>query len=587
MIMFSNAPEKSLNISVGGYSIAGLKAENQDAFAAFIPKPYELELKGAVTVLADGVSSAEKAAQASQLAVTQFIQEYYATPQTWSTRKSAAKVINSLNQWLFSQGGMQSDLYANEQQQWLTTFSALIVKSATGYIFHAGDSRVSQWRNNQLTALTRDHNRRQGGQSVLLTRALGADSRLEIDVHEFALQADDLYVLTCDGIHDFIPNKVLAELLAQIPAKPSTEILEQFSQKIVEQALALGSDDNVSCLLLCVQQIPQLTVAEISAQLMSKMIPPVLKIGEIIDGYKVLKVIHASTRSHLYLVKHAEQEKPVVMKTPSTNFSEDAIYLQGFSREAWLGEHVNHPHIMRIKTANTDSKFLYHLCEYIEGQTLSSWIQENPTPDMSRVLPIIEQLVSALRAFQRLDIVHRDLKPDNIMIDQYGQVKLIDYGTAFIAALNEQQQSLAETVPQGSLNYIAPETLLELKANYQSDLFSLAVICYEMLSGKTPYKPMKRAEVTFSHYHQWHYRSLKQFRPDLPVWLDLSLQQATKADPKSRYDAYSAFIADLRNPNITALESYQKQPLIERDPVKFWQITSIVLAVSLLFSLFN
>ena len=94
-----------LQLCFGGFSFKGLKAENQDAFAAIIPKQGELRAKGAVAAIADGVSSASKAAEASQLAVTQFIQEYLATPETWSTQKSAAKVLTSLNNWLYSQSG--------------------------------------------------------------------------------------------------------------------------------------------------------------------------------------------------------------------------------------------------------------------------------------------------------------------------------------------------------------------------------------------------------------------------------------------------------------------------------------------------
>jgi len=577
--------DQQLQLAVGGYSSAGQKFENQDAFAAYIPQGYELNTKGAVVALADGVSHAEQAAQAAQLSVTQFIQEYYATPDTWSTKHSAAKVLNSLNQWLYSQGGLcESSVFTEPKAQWLTTFSALIVKSTTGYMFHAGDSRISQYRAGQVISLSRDHNLRHAQSKAVLTRALGADSHLEIDVRQIALQTADVYLLSCDGLHDFVSNKQLAQLLAKLPPNPSTTALELCSNNIVAQALANGSNDNITCLLLSVHQIPNLNQDEISELLLSKSIPPALKIGQMIDGYKVLNILHASTRSHLYLVKHAKQAQPVVLKAPSQNFADDALYLQSFIREAWLGARISHPNVMRIANAN-DSCFLYHIGEYIEGQTLSSWMQEYPKPTLHQVLQIIGQIVSALRMFQRLELVHRDLKPDNIMIDQYRQIKLIDYGTVWIAALDEQL-SIEETVPQGSLNYIAPETLLTMTSTHQSDLFSLGVICYEMLTGELPYKPMKRAEVTFKQYQQWQYRSAKQFRPDLPVWIDITLQQATRADPQKRYQAYSELLTDLTKPNVTALAAYQQQPLLQREPVKFWQMVSLLLTIALLVSLF-
>ncbi len=130
-----------LEVSLGGYSSAGIKTSNQDAFASLVPSPAELSAKGVVAVIADGVSSANKAAEAAQISVTQFISDYYATPATWSTQKSASKVLLGLNQWL----NAQTDSASGYSLQWLTTFSALIIKSSTAYIFHVGDTRISQY----------------------------------------------------------------------------------------------------------------------------------------------------------------------------------------------------------------------------------------------------------------------------------------------------------------------------------------------------------------------------------------------------------------------------------------------------------
>jgi serine/threonine protein phosphatase PrpC len=581
-------PEKhKLSVNFGGFSGAGKKAQNQDAFTAFIPPTNEIISKGIIATIADGVSSASKAAEAAQLSVTQFINDYYATPQTWSTQKSAAKVLTSLNQWLYS----QSDGINKQSDQWLTTFSALIVKSTTGYIFHVGDTRISLFRQQKISAITHDHNRKQSGQHVVLTRALGADSRLKVDVHQIDIQAGDIYLLTCDGVHEYLTNQQISEQLQKLNLQPnnppSNQELEQLSKQLTQLAITQGSDDNVSCLLVYIQSTPNRELIEIERDLLNKTIPPALSIGTKLDCYQVRKIIHASTRSHLYLVEGLAGKKLSVLKVPSENFADDPLYLQGFMREAWLGEHISHQHIMKIKTANSKSPFLYHVCEYIKGQTLSEWMHDNPTPSIAQVRDIIKQITLALRAFQRLELVHRDLKPDNIMIDNNGQIKLIDYGTVLIASLAENSDTLTETMPQGSLNYIAPETLLTLKADHQSDLFSLGVIAYEMLCGELPYKPMRRAELTFSNYQQWQYRSIKQFRPDLPLWLDLTLKKATQAVANSRYQAFSEFNTDLSKPNLSALEDYKSQPIIERNPVQFWQGVSALLFIVLIFVLAN
>jgi protein phosphatase len=576
----------NLKLCFGGYSSAGIKAENQDAFAALTPKTSELSSKGAIACIADGVSSASKAAEASQLAVTQFTSDYYATPETWSTQKCAAKVLTSLNQWLYSQSSSFGGNHTSEQPQWLTTFSALILKSATGYIFHVGDTRISKYRNKQLEAITSDHNLKQGANSVVLTRALGADSRLQVDVHQVDLQANDVYLLTCDGIHEFLTPKQLKASLTTLSASPDNKELEQLSQSIVNQALEAGSDDNVSCLLAYIHDTPNRQLAEIERELRQKSIPPALSVGQSIDEYQIKKIIYASTRSHLYLVEDKNTHKQFALKVPSENFAEDAIYLQAFMREAWLGARVKHENVMRVYGINESSRFLYHTSEYIEGQTLSQWMYDNPNPSIAEVRDIMKQIISALRAFQRLDIIHRDLKPDNIMIDKYGQVKLIDYGAVFVASLDENQDTISESFPQGSINYVAPETQINMEANHLSDLFSLGVICYEMLTGQLPFKPQAHS-INYTNYQQWHYRSVKQFRQDLPLWIDVTLQQVTQPNPTLRSQAFSEFFSNLNKPNIDAINDYKSQPILERNPVQFWQGVSLVLLLSLIISIMS
>lgn len=586
--------EAKLQVFLGGYSSAGIKATNEDAFASLVPKEAELTAKGVVAVIADGVSSASKAADAAQLSVTQFINDYYATPQTWSTQKSASKVLSSLNQWLYA----QTDAVSGYTLQWLTTFSALIVKSSTAYIFHVGDTRISQYRQDELELLTKDHQQKQGPSHSVLTRALGADHRLQVDVQQVAVQAGDIFVLSCDGVHEYLSAQQIKKHLSQLTQSPSTQALEQMAKLLTELAIENGSKDNVSCLLVYIGGTPNRELVEIERELLNKAIPPALAIGNSIDDYEICKIIHASIRSHLYLAKHPDESEPCVLKVPSQNLADDSSYLQGFIREAWLGERLNNSHVMKIKRGSENSRFLYHVCEYIDGQTLGQWMFDNPKPNLAQVRDIIEQIIIALRSFQRLEVIHRDLKPDNIMIDAYGKVFLIDYGTALIASLAENNDVVSETVPQGTLNYIAPETLLTLHADHQSDLFSLGVITYEMLCGELPYKPMQRADMSSQNYannneqnrvekySQWQYRSIRQFRSDLPFWLDMVLSKATQADPKFRLQAFSELKADLRKPTASALEEYKSQPILQRNPVLFWQGVAVFFIILWLSAVF-
>jgi len=569
------------NITFGGFSCAGVKAENQDAFTACMPKLSDVQSKGFVANIADGLSSASKAQEAAQLAVTQFVQDYYSTPQTWTVAKSAEKVVSSLNEWMYS----KSDAFHNDDQQWLTTFSSLIVKSTTGYVFHVGDTRVYQLRAGQLTQITKDHCHGSKYQQSILTRALGADFRLKLDALQIPLQHNDIYLLSTDGLHDFVSTSDITSALIELPNKPTKKQLEDVSSMLVSLAIEQGSDDNVSCLLVAVGTLPFKELKEVETELLSKKVLPSLEVGMKLDGYNIIKKIHESARSHLYLVNKEGNDEPFVLKVPSINFSDDATYLQGFMREAWLGERVNHQNIMKIKSASQPSQYLYHFCEYIPGQTLSEWMYDNPQPSISQVREILKQIIAALRALQRMDVVHRDLKPENIMIDEFGKITLIDYGTALIASLQENSDTLHEDVPLGTLNYIAPETILSLKATHQSDLFSLGVIAFELLTGELPFKPLSRHKAMNANIDEWQYRSIRQFRQDIPLWLDFAIKRATEPKEQDRYQAYSEFEADISKPNHSAVAEYQRQPILVRDPVLFWQGLSFLLFLLLLTSL--
>lgn len=560
-----------LQVSFGGHSGPGNKADNQDAFAALHTKGHDLDYKGIVACIADGCSSAKFAKEAANLSVSHFINEYLATEPSWSVKKSVSKVLASLNLWLYSQTPTNSQ-QTHRQAHWMTTFSALILKSTTGYIFHLGDTRVAQFRDGELTQLTRDHKVNQH-----LTKALGAELHQEVDVYQFEIKQQDIYVLSCDGVHDFVTQTHIIECIN------SDNDLEAAAKAITQRAIAQGSDDNVSCLLVKVQQIPKKCLDERYRDLTKRKIPAVLQVGQQLDQYKVLRQIYASTRSHIYLVQSNEYSAPVVLKTPSINFAEDLHYLQGFMREGWVGQRINHPNVMKVLSTADDSDFLYHICEYMDGQTLRQWQADTPDPQLSQVRNIALQIVQALRAFQRLDMVHRDLKPDNVMIDAHGKVTLIDYGTVKIAAMHDDINQIVDECPQGTLGYTAPETLVTLNADFKSDLFSLAVIIYELLSGQLPYKSLSSAQQAPSGSTLWHYRSIRDYRSDIPFWFDQTLMKATAVKPEHRYSSFSEFINDLNTPNSQlSITPIDKPGFYQRNPVMVWQVIAICLFLCLL-----
>ncbi|WP_036186569.1 bifunctional protein-serine/threonine kinase/phosphatase [Marinobacterium lacunae] len=560
---------KSLQVRFGGCSEAGRKAVNQDAFAAHLATGNGAELKGAAAAIADGVSSCADSHIASQTAVTSFLEDYFSTPQSWSVRKSVSRVLTSLNGWIYQQNANRHG-YGDSL---LTTFSSVVIKSNTLHCFHAGDSRIYHWRDGTLEQLTQDHLRIERGKGYL-ARALGADRHLEVDYVTQELSVGDLLLLSTDGVHEVLSASRLRQLLAE-----AGDDLEACARRIVDEALEAGSEDNVTVLLVAIDALPQETLDETHRRLTALPIPPVMSVGNRIDGYEVLEVIFSGTRSHMYRVRDQETGEQYTLKAPSQNFTEDPLYLDGFVREEWVGQCINHPNVMKTFAPKREKRFLYYLGEYIDGINLREWMQDHPRPELDEVRRIVRQTVQGLRAFQRADMVHQDLKPENIMLDRDGRVKILDFGTVLIAGADELVSPLDKSVPQGSVNYVAPEYLVGEPGSFRSDLFSLAVIVYEMLTGALPYKEPSVKQVQLKNYAVLDYIPALNHRRDLPLWVEGCLRKALQPNPRYRYEALSEFLQDFTVPNTQLEARVRHRPLAERNPLLLWKLVALALLV--------
>lgn len=560
---------KPLIVSFGGYSSKGQKPINQDAFAASHPEGHEGQYKGAAAAIADGVSSCDESHIASQTAVTGFIEDYMSTPPTWSVGQSASRVLTGLNRWLFSENQSRQ----GHKENLLTTFSAVVIKSSTVHCFHVGDSRIYLLSNGTLEQLSNDHvlNARN---HEYLSRALGADSHLEVDYFKRLLNPGDRILLTTDGIHGSLSFSRIRELLSD-----SGNTLETIARKLANEALEQGSSDNLTALITEVVQLPQETMNETHRRLTELPVPPVMEIGNRIDGYEVQEIIFSGTRSHMYLVKDFESQRQFVLKAPSDNFTEDLLYLDGFIREEWVGQTLNHPNIIKTFRPPRPKRFMYYLGEHIEGTDLRQWMLDNPHPPLDQVRQLAKQILSGLRAFQRQGMIHQDLKPENIMLTHDGQIKILDFGTVLIAGSEELNSPLDKSVPQGSVNYIAPEYLVGDAGSFKSDLYSLAVIIYEMLTGSLPYKEPNIKRVQLANYRELHYIPSTHVRKDIPLWVEGCLRKALQPNPVHRYNAFSEFMQDLSVPNQQLETSLRSQPLLEKNPIRFWQSIAVILLV--------
>jgi serine/threonine protein kinase len=260
---------------------------------------------------------------------------------------------------------------------------------------------------------------------------------------------------------------------------------------------------------------------------------------------------------------------------------DDAAYLERFLQEEWIARRINNPHVLKPYEQKRQRQFLYIAFEYIEGQTLSQWMIDNPTPKLESVRNIIEQIATGLGAFHRLEMLHQDLRPQNIMIDKSGVVKIIDFGSTLVAGLAEIASPLAQQSMLGTAQYSAPEYFLGEAGSTQSDLFSLAVITYQMLTGRLPFGAQVAKARTRAAQKKLHYQSALHDEKDIPAWVDATLRKALQPNPFKRYQELSEFIFELRQPS-QAFLSKARPPLVERNPVAVWQSISLILMLVIL-----
>jgi serine/threonine protein phosphatase PrpC len=567
--------EMSELISVGQYSDRGAKAENQDSYGVLVPDSPAIDYKGIVAVIADGVSSCDEAKVASETCVNSLMHDYYCTPDSWTVKTSIEKVLLATNRWLYSHG--QQDPHG--QKGMATTLSAMVIKSSTAHLFHIGDTRIYQLSNNDLELLTQDHCIWASEDKNYLTRAVGIDLRMDIDYKKIPVQVGDIFVLTTDGVHEYLPTTQIKDFIASYP-----DNLDRAAKEIATVALKNGSPDNVTCQIIRINQIPGVGEDALYKKLTELPFPPELSAGMKLDGYKILREVHSSTRTQVYLAFDEDSGKQVVLKTPSVNYEDDPVFLDMFMHEEWVGSRLDNNHVLRVVDQERPRNFLYYVSEYIDGQTLRGWMNDNPEPDLNVVREIVGQISRGIMAFHNKEMIHQDLKPENIMIDNEGTVKIIDFGSTKIAGIEEITTPLDRLTLLGTKNYTAPEYLQGYPCSTRSDIFSLGVIVYEMLTGRLPYGE-KYDEGSIQRVN---YIPARQRLAELPVWIDGALEKAVHKKAERRYGELSEFIHDLANPN-EAFLGVDSEPLLVRDPQAFWRgLTAISLIINgiLLIKLF-
>lgn len=571
----ANPSATELSLTIGQWSEPGPKPVNQDFHGALIPDGAERVLKGIAVALADGISSSKVSQVAAEIAVQSFLTDYYCTPDTWSAKTAGERVIRAANAWLNAES-RRNWLYDNHG--YICTLSAIVFKGRTAHIFHVGDGRVFHLTDGNLEQLTRDHRLTVSRTESYLNRALGADPNVEIDYLTLDLMPGHVFVLCTDGVHEFISPREMASLIA------SAHDFDTAARDIVARALANGSDDNLTVQIVRVDSLPEESAQDVLQGAELALAAEVPRIPYDLDGFRIVREIHATNRSHVYVAVDSESGEQVALKVLSSDLRDNPGARRRFAMEEWVARRLNSPHVVRAVKTQRQRNSLYTVSELVEGQTLRQWMLDHPNPSLQTVRDIIDQIAKGLRAFHQKEMLHQDIRPENIMIDSSGTVKIIDLGSVRVAGVREAIPETDTGDILGTHQYSAPEYFLGRSGTEASDLFSLGLIAYELLTGCLPYGDSVASSTTPKAQAALFYISARELSPRVPEWMDLAIRKAVSIDPARRYEALSEFVADLSRPS-EAFARRTVTPLVDRNPLLFWKVLSALLFLIILWLL--
>ena len=260
------------------------------------------------------------------------------------------------------------------------------------------------------------------------------------------------------------------------------------------------------------------------------------------DRYKIIGKIGSGGMANVYLAQDLILERQVAVKMMSLTFNEDeeSDNLRRFQREALSSTELIHPNIVNIYDVGEGER-PYIVMEYVEGTDLKKYIQENHPIPYSKVIKIMSQILSGISYAHRNGVIHRDIKPHNILIDKEGTVKITDFGIAVALSQNSITQTNSIL---GSVQYISPEQARGNMVTKQSDIYSLGIVLYEMLTGVVPFEGESAVSVALKHF-QSPIPSLREFDTRIPQPLENVVLRAAAKDAKDRYGSVSEMQADL------------------------------------------
>ncbi len=269
-----------------------------------------------------------------------------------------------------------------------------------------------------------------------------------------------------------------------------------------------------------------------------------LAVGDTIDQYELTDLLARSGMASIFKGIDTRSGRPVALKIPHVQYESDVVFSERFRREEEVGQRLHHPHVVQILTPVEKSR-MYMAMEFVEGKSLRALMSANAL-SREQAIDIARQILSALQYLHEEGVVHRDVKPENILVDEHGQAKILDFGIALFAS--ERRLTWAGfSNALGTPDYMAPEQIRGRRGDPRTDVYAVGTLLYEMLTRNLPWdsanpRALLKAKTTQDP------RPPSYFVPDFDPALEAIVLKAIERDPRERYGTARQMLADLENP---------------------------------------
>ncbi len=554
-----------LEASIGHTSRAGLRPINEDFVGAVLPNPQERARKGIIAVIADGVSGG-RGRDAAEHCARNILADYYSTSPTQSATQSLETLYRHLNRWVVSQPAFGTDRPAM-----MTTLTTLVIRGGSYAFAHVGDTRAYLLKKNAAPAtptlqrLTSDHVWNRPEMDHVLTRAIGLDSTLVVDVGMGPIAQGDVLCLVSDGVWSRLSDPDLISILTQ------TDV-QRAANDIVETALRLGSADNASALVLRVDSNDHSEFGDALAETGAMpFLTHRLAVGSTLDGMRIEEILHTARTTQIARVTSNKlgNSAEFVLKTLTPEAAQDAQERVAFAHECWVAARVHARYVAATRTPPQGPSANYLLTDFYAGETLAARLSADHHFAVPDALRIARELARALGALHRRSIIHRDVKPENVHLGTDGQLRLLDLGTA-ISGFSVHAPASARRA--GTPSYLAPELFgNEAEPNPRSDLYAWGVTLYHVLTRKYPYGEIE----PFQTPRFGQAIPLSRTRPDVPGWFENIVLRALAPSPKDRFETAEELLLALERGPMSDTPPLRSVPLMSRNRLRAWQLIAV------------